>query len=169
MASQPQKKQDTLITRPAISVNVWTWTVGILSPFLLVLTLFSGMVSHEILNDFNGIPEWLGLLRLGPCKLFIDPLYILKNLSFWCRETTSYWSSMGLQHLQTFGSMMVIRSMVIIQGFHEPIYRFRHPQRAAFSYLYQSSSNLTWPHEGLGVFLLNNSNASLLPPRCEAS
>ena len=32
-----------------------------------------------------------------------------------------------------------------------------------------NSSNLTWPPYGLSVLLLNNSNASLMSPRCEAS
>ena len=47
--------------------------VGIRSPFLLELRLFSGIVSHEILRM-----TWL-VTANGPCKLFIDPLYLLKK------------------------------------------------------------------------------------------
>ncbi len=73
---------------------------------------------------------------IGPCncRLFIDPLHILNNLIFCFLKTTSYWSSMGM-HLRIFGSTVVIRSVVVIQGYHEPIYRFKHPQRTAFSSL----------------------------------
>ena len=106
------------------------------------------------------------------------PLYISQTTyqSFTCQSvfwflwnTSSYFSSTGM-HLRTFGSTMVMGSMVIIQSYPESIYPFICLKLLNISkkLLPPICAKQLQPHVAT-LLLLNASAACLLSPRCKAS